>query len=98
MSHFFHVTLLLLLLFPRCAKAYNRSKRPRRTSSSKTSSAQPSMPSGDTQTSKKMRRASGERTGTRRKSPFTIPELHRTQVSTSKSRQGLSESPVIIAR
>ncbi|GFX99594.1 hypothetical protein TNCV_5026481 [Trichonephila clavipes] len=45
------------------------------------------MPSGDTQTSK-MRRASEEKRGTRRKSPFTILELHRSQMSTSKPRQG----------
>ncbi|GFV50174.1 hypothetical protein TNCV_146931 [Trichonephila clavipes] len=51
------------------------------------------IPPGDIQTSKKMRRAGWEATGTQREKTFTSLELHRSQISTSKPRQGRLESP-----
>ncbi|GFV62245.1 hypothetical protein TNCV_985091 [Trichonephila clavipes] len=56
------------------------------------------MPKGDTPTSKRMRRASMERTGLWRENPSTILKLHKSQMSTFKFCQCLLESPGAIAR
>ncbi|GFW14462.1 hypothetical protein TNCV_298821 [Trichonephila clavipes] len=79
---------------PWCRKAYISSKRSRPTSNSSPSQTTPC----ETQTSKKGQRVGREGTGTRKKNPFTFLELHRSQMSTSKPRQGRLESPGTTAR